>query len=139
MDNKPKTEAKAQGANAPKGTETATVRELGKNLPAVQHQAITLAKTIKTVEELHVKIKQRDRLELYTDQLSKFDIKKTDEDLGEASYYAGCKLELRDDDNRTFVTKHPVVIKEVIKFMFERFDARRAEIEKSIQLPNVAA
>jgi hypothetical protein len=132
--------ASAQGAEAKetkgKGKKEAQVREIGKNLPMVQQKAITLAQTIKTVTDLHTKVRHLDKLEEYTDQLSKFTVKHKAEDLDSGGgYYAGCKLELRDDDNRQFTLKHPVLVKEVIEFLFKRMEVKRQEIEASIKLP----
>lgn len=137
METKDKKTVVAQGA----GTEKNNVRELGKNLPMVQpNSAVVLAQTIKTVTDLHTKIRHLDKIEAYTDELEKFKVKKVEENLdGNGSYYAGCKMELRDDDNRIFTLKHPVVIKEVIEFVLGRFNARKTELETQIKLPNKAA
>lgn len=120
-----------QGKEAQKNN----VIEIGNHLPAVIIPALTLPQTIKTVEELFRKIQHRDRLELYSEKLSDFVIKKTDEDLEPSNYYTGCRLEIKDDENNVFSIKHPLVIKETIDFMRGRFTARLKEIEAQIKLP----
>lgn len=119
----------------------AEVRQLGKNLPAVQQKALSLAQTIKTVTDLNTKVKHLNSLEAYSQKLENFTVKKKEEDLDtNINYYTGCKFELRDDDNQIFTLKHPVLVKEVIDFVKKRLDAKRAEIEATIKLPiNTAA
>jgi hypothetical protein len=128
----------AQGAEVVNGSASTETREIGVNLPVVQKKAVDLATTIKGVEALHKKIQHRDRLEYYTEELQSFSVEPKEEDLESTNRYYGCKLEITDDHGNSFELKHPVVIKEVIDFMFGRFSARKAEIEAEIVFPTAA-
>ena len=138
MENKSKTDLKAQGAAAVNGTNGTAERKLGVNLPAVQKKAIDLATVIKTVDELHKKVKQRDKLEYYSDELRSFSVQPSEEELEGVNRFMGCSIKITDDNSRQFELRNPIVIKDVIEFMFGRFEARKAEIEAELIFPNAA-
>lgn len=94
-----------------------------------------LDETMKIIYDLHTKTRQRNRLDYYSDQLKQFEIDQTAEDLTEKSNYYGCNLSIKDDKRRDFELKNPVIIKEVVEFLTERFCTKRAEIEAQIVLP----
>jgi hypothetical protein len=134
----------AQGAEAPKenpkqAVKETPVRKIGANLPAVQHPALTLAQTVKTVEELYIKVKQRDKLEMYIEDLTKLEVKKRDEELGDKNHYSGCTFSIRDDRNQMFELRHPIILGELITFLKGNLEERKALIEKQIKLPVKAA
>jgi len=99
-------------------------------------KALNLAETMKLVEELHMKKRHRDRLELSIDELVSFEIKQLDEDLSDKSYYSGCNITIKDDNRAEFSTKNPVIISEVVKYLKLKFTERLTEIEASIVLPH---
>lgn len=99
-------------------------------------RALNLEQTLKLVEDLHLKKRQRDRLEFSISELNSFVVAKKQEDLDDKSYYQGCEITLKDDDRREWKTKNPVIIREVIEYLNIRFTEKLTELEASIILPN---
>lgn len=97
---------------------------------------LNLAETMKLVEDLHMKKRHRDRLEVSIDELESFDIKQKDEDLGDKSYYTGCHISIKDDNRAEFLTKNPAIISEVVFYLKQKFADKLTEIEASIVLPH---
>lgn len=97
---------------------------------------LNLAETMKLVEELHMKKRHRDRLEVSIDELESFEIKQKDEDLGDKSYYTGCHISIKDDNRTEFLTKNPAIIAEVVNFLKQKFSDKLTEIEALIVLPH---
>lgn len=95
----------------------------------------SLEETMRIINDLHTKTRQRNRLDVYTDLLKQFDIDQKADDLSTESNYYGCSLMIKDDKRRDFELKHPVIIKDVIDFLVQKFEAKRAEIEAEIILP----
>jgi septin family protein len=126
--------ADAQGA----GTQNDNVREIGANLPMViakEAEALSLAQTIKAVEDLTKLIKHRDLFEQYRDELKDFSIRHTDSALEEKSNFVNCGLEITDDNGETFEIKSPSVIKAVVEYLANQFDVRLQETEAKIKFP----
>jgi len=97
---------------------------------------MNLDQTIQVLDELWRKQKHRANLSATIDNLNSFEIKRADDEMGEGgSYYSGCELTIKDDERRTFTTKIPVLIKDVVAYLQERCTARLMEIEAEIVLP----
>lgn len=94
-----------------------------------------LEETMRIINELHTKTRQRNRLDVYADQLNEFEIDQKAEDLSTNTNYYGCNLIIKDDKRRDFELRNPVIIKEVVDFLAKRFADKRAEIEAEIILP----
>jgi len=63
--------------------------------------AMNLEETLKLVEELHRRKRQRDRLIETIDNLESFEIEqKEDADETDGNYYQGCKLTIEDDNRK---------------------------------------
>jgi hypothetical protein len=99
-------------------------------------RGLNLEQTLKLVEDLHLKKRQRDRLELSINELNAFNISQKNEDLDDKSYYSGCEITLKDDERRAFTTKNPVIIREVIEYLNIRFTEKLTQLEASIVLPH---
>lgn len=96
---------------------------------------LNLAETMRLVEDLHMKKRHRDRLEMSIDELESFEIKKRDEDLDDKNYYSGCLITIEDDERGKFITKNPAIIADVVKYLKAKFTEKLIEIEASIVLP----
>ncbi|MBC8053748.1 MAG: hypothetical protein H7Y13_11855 [Sphingobacteriaceae bacterium] len=99
-------------------------------------QVMNLDETLKVVEDLHRKKRQRDNLEYTSNLLDSFIIKRDEEDLDDKSYYQGCIISIKDDDNNEFKTKNPSIIGEVVKTLQRLFVEKLGEIEAQIVLPH---
>lgn len=95
----------------------------------------SLEETMRIINDLHTKTRQRNRLDVYTDLLKQFEIDQKAEDLSTNTNYYGCNLIIKDDKRRDFELRNPVIIKEVVDFLAKRFADKRAEIEAEIILP----
>ena len=96
---------------------------------------LNLAKTLELVEELYNKKRHRDRLEMSIDELESFEISRKNEDLDDQSYYNGCQVTIKDDKSGSFTTKNPAIVREVAKYLKQKFTEKLTEIEASIVLP----
>lgn len=93
--------------------------------------------TIKEVETLHRRSIQRANLIVRKKQLETFEVALTQEsDELNDNPFQGCKLIIRDDKNREFVTTTPGLIRMVAQFIYDACDQKQAEIEAGIVFPN---
>jgi hypothetical protein len=91
---------------------------------------------IKDVENLHRLSVQRLNLITRKKQLEAFEVALTQEaDELNDNPFQGCKLIIRDDKNREFVTTTPGLIRLVTQFIYDACDTKLAEIENSIVFP----
>src|ERR1700743_2094485 len=96
-----------------------------------------LEQTIKTVNDLHRRSIQRLALIARIKLLEDFEVKLAEEnDELESSPYQGCKLIIKDDKNREFITNTPNLIRMVSQFIFDACHEKLAEIEANIVFPN---
>jgi hypothetical protein len=99
--------------------------------------ALNLEQTVKAVEGLHRKNIQRLALIARIKTLEAFEIKLIEEsDELERNPYQGCKLIIKDDKGREFVTNTPGLIQMVAQFIFDACADKLAEIESEIVFPN---
>jgi hypothetical protein len=97
---------------------------------------LNLEGTLKVVEDLHRRSLQRINLISRIKQLEIFQVNlATENDELEDNPYQGCKLIIKDDKNREFVTTTPGLIRLVSQFIFEACHKKLAEIEAAIILP----
>ena len=79
-------------------------------------QRLALIGRIKTLEAFEVKlIEEQDELE--------------------SNPYQGCKLIIKDDKNREFVTNTPNLIRMVTQYIFDACNTKLEEIEATINFP----
>jgi hypothetical protein len=96
-----------------------------------------LEQTIKTVNDLHRRSIQRLALIARIKLLEDFEVKLAEEnDELESNPYQGCKLIIKDDKNREFITNTPNLIRMVSQFIFDACHEKLAEIEANIVFPN---
>jgi len=120
-------EAEAIKADVPKA-------EQAKSQPA--KTVLNLESTLKLVEEMHRKIKQRTKLQDTIDNLESFEVELRDEaDTTDTNYYTGCKLSIEDDKRNSFETKNPTIIWAVAQMVNSMCVDKLAEIEAGIVLP----
>jgi len=130
IDEAPKTEPKSEEAKA----EPAKVEEV-KAEPV--KFALNLEQTLKSVEGLHRLSIQRLTLLSRIKLLEDFEVKLIEEnDELENNPYQGCKLIIKDDKGREFVTNTPNLIRMVSQFIFDACHEKLAEIEANITFPN---
>lgn len=99
-------------------------------------QVMNLDQTIKVLERLWQKQRQRALLTVTIDSLNDFEIKRSETEIDEnANYYTGCELVIKDDERRSFNTKNPVLIRGVVEFLKSRCAERLTEVEAEIVLP----
>ena len=92
--------------------------------------------TIKEVEALHRLSIQRVNLITRKKQLESFEVALTQEaDELNDNPFQGCKLIIKDDKNREFVTTTPGLIRLVTQFIYDACDTKLAEIEANIVFP----
>lgn len=115
----------------PKAEETTSVV-----VEEIKKPSMNLAETMKLVEDLHMKKRHRDRLEISIDELESFEFKRKIEDLDDKSYYTGCLISIKDDNRGEFITKNPAIIGDVVKYLKHKFTEKLTEIEASIVLPH---
>ncbi|HEY0056283.1 MAG TPA: hypothetical protein VGB63_13080 [Pedobacter sp.] len=96
---------------------------------------LNLDETLKLVEDLHLKKRHRDRLELSIDQLKGFEVTQRTEDLDDKNYYQGCIITIKDDNRNEWSTKNPAIIEQVVSFLKVKFLERLGEIEAQIVIP----
>lgn len=96
-----------------------------------------LEQTIKTVNDLHRRSIQRLALIARIKLLEDFEVKLVEEnDELESNPYQGCKLIIKDDKNREFITNTPGLVRMVSQFIFDACHEKLAEIEANIVFPN---
>lgn len=99
--------------------------------------ALNLEQTLKSVEGLHRLSIQRITLLSRIKLLEDFEVKLIEEnDELENNPYQGCKLIIKDDKGREFVTNTPNLIRMVSQFIFDACHEKLAEIESNIIFPN---
>jgi len=99
---------------------------------------LTLENKLKVVNDLHRKSIQRVNLIARMKQLEAFEVALAQEnDELEDNPYQGCKLIIRDDKNREFVTTTPGLIRLTAQFIYNSCEEKRNEIEAMIVFPGV--
>ncbi|OKS86114.1 hypothetical protein [Mucilaginibacter polytrichastri] len=97
---------------------------------------LNLEGTLKFIEEMHRKAKQRGKLQETIKNLDDFEVELRDEaDSADTNYYTGCTLTLTDDRNRKFETKNPTIIWTVAQLVNNMCVDKLAEIEAGIVIP----
>lgn len=154
-DEKPAEAPKTEAAQAPQPATsgTATVDNQPANTaPQHQEQPVTakepkkeiryiipprnVEQRIKDVENLHRLAIQRVNLITRKKQLETFEVALSQEaDELNDNPFQGCKLIIKDDKNREFVTTTPGLIRLVTQFIYDACDTKLAEIENSIVFP----
>jgi len=105
--------------------------------PAVEAKPVlSLDAKLKAVDDLHRKSLQRLALIGRIKTLEAFEVKLIEEqDELESNPYQGCKLIIKDDKNREFVTNTPNLIRMVTQYIFDACNAKLDEIEATINFP----
>jgi len=97
---------------------------------------LSLDAKLKAVDDLHRKSLQRLALIGRIKTLEAFEVKLIEEqDELEANPYQGCKLIIKDDKNREFVTNTPNLIRMVTQYIFDACNNKLDEIEATINFP----
>jgi hypothetical protein len=97
---------------------------------------LNLEGTLKFIEEMHRKAKQRTKLQDTIKNLDDFEIELRDEaDTTDTNYYNGCVLSIEDDNHRKFETKNPTIIWTVAQLVNNMCVDKLAEIEAGIVIP----
>lgn len=97
---------------------------------------LSLDARLKLVNDLHRRSVQRVNLMSRMRQLEAFEIALVQgNDELEENPYQGCKLIIRDDQNRDFVTTTPGLIRMVAQYIFMACDQKLQEIESKIIFP----
>lgn len=116
--------------------ETKPAAELPKLEIKAEKPVLTLEAKLKAVNELHRKSIQRLALIARIKTLEDFELKLHEEnDELESNPYQGCKLIIKDDRAREFVTNTPGLIRMVSQFIFEACHNKLEEIESTINFP----
>lgn len=101
-------------------------------------QELTLDAKLKLVGDLHRRSVQRINLMSRMRQLEAFEIALAqDNDELEENPYRGCKLIIRDDRNREFITSTPGLIRMVAQYIFAECNVKLKEIESTINFPEI--
>ena len=99
--------------------------------------ALNLESTLKVVDDLHRRSIQRVNPIARINQLTAFEVALAQEnDELEDNPYQGCKLIIKDDKNREFITTTPGLIRLVSQFIFDACSEKLADIEANIVFPN---
>jgi hypothetical protein len=97
---------------------------------------LNLEGTLKFIEEMHRKAKQRTKLQETIKNLDDFEVELRDEaDTTDTNYYHGCVLSIEDDNRRKFETKNPTIIWTVAQLVNNMCVDKLAEIEAGIVIP----
>jgi RNase H-fold protein (predicted Holliday junction resolvase) len=97
---------------------------------------LNLEGTLKFIEEMHRKAKQRTKLQETIKNLDDFEVELRDEaETTDANYYNGCVLTIEDDNRRKFETKNPTIIWTVAQLVNNMCVDKLAEIEAGIVIP----
>jgi hypothetical protein len=130
-------------ADAPKAEASKTEAPNAGVAPAAEVQAepkkfvLNLEGTLKFIEEMHRKAKQRTKLQDTIKNLDDFEIELRDEaDTTDTNYYNGCTLTIEDDNRRKFETKNPTIIWTVAQLVNNMCVDKLAEIEAGIVIPS---
>lgn len=127
---KPKEEPKAEAPKAEAPKQEAPQAEPKKFV-------LNLEGTLKFIEEMHRKAKQRIKLQETIKNLDDFEVELRDEaDSADTNYYTGCSLTITDDRNRKFETKNPTIIWTVAQLVNNMCVDKLAEIEAGIVIPS---
>lgn len=112
------------------------IQETGKKVPEPVKPVMTFDDTVEVIQQLHAKMKQRQRLITTIKDLEKFEveIQKEEDQLG-GGRFQGCTLKVTDDNSNSFMTNNPVVISAVANFVKDMCEVRLEEIEATIVLP----
>jgi hypothetical protein len=122
----------APNAEAPKA-EPAKPAEVQQEVKKI---VLNLEGTLKFIEEMHRKAKQRTKLQDTIKNLDDFEVELRDEaDTTDTNYYTGCTLSITDDRNRKFETKNPTIIWTVAQLVNNMCVDKLAEIEAGIVIP----
>jgi len=98
--------------------------------------AFNLEQTLKSVGNLHRLTIQRLALIGRIKTLEDFEVKLVEEnDELENNPYQGCKLIIKDDKGREFITNTPNLIRMVTQFIFDACHEKLGEIEANIVFP----
>ena len=126
-----------QPANAaPVGQEQPIAGEAQKEEIKYIKPALNLEQTLKSVGNLHRLTIQRLALIGRIKTLEDFEVKLVEEnDELESNPYQGCKLIIKDDKGREFITNTPNLIRMVTQFIFDACHEKLAEIEANIVFP----
>lgn len=112
-----------------------TAHDVAKPAEAERPQ-LKLEDKLRTVQTLHRISQQRMNLLARIAELETFEVAQaTDADELEANPYQGCKLIIRDDKNREFVTNTPNLIRMVTQFIYDACNAKKQELEEKIVFP----
>jgi len=139
------TNAKAQNGNAKPESEKAKPEAPAQPQQELKPPAevqpnkneLTLDAKLRLVSDLHRRSVQRLNLISRMRQLEAFEIALLQEnDELEDNPYQGCKLIIRDDKNRDFVTTTPGLIRMVSQYIFIACNEKLTEIESTIIFPN---
>jgi hypothetical protein len=99
--------------------------------------ALNLEQTLKSVEGLHRLSIQRVALISRIKTLEAFEVTLVEEnDELESNPYQGCKLIIKDDKGREFITNTPNLIRMVSQYIFDACHEKLADIEANIIFPN---
>ena len=130
MDNQP--------ANiAPEHKEQPVAEETPKGEIKYIKPAMNLEQTLKSVNNLHRLTIQRIALLSRIKTLEDFEVKLVEEnDELENNPYQGCKLIIKDDKGREFVTNTPNLIRMVTQFIFDACHEKLSDIEANIVFPH---
>jgi hypothetical protein len=121
-----------QSANA----EQSAATEVKDEPKAEAKPVLSLDAKLKAVDDLHRKSLQRLALIGRIKTLEAFEVKLIEEqDELESNPYQGCKLIIKDDKNREFVTNTPNLIRMVTQYIFDACNAKLEEIEATINFP----
>jgi hypothetical protein len=122
----------APKAEAPK----AEVAPVAEGKPEPKKIVLNLEGTLKFIEEMHRKAKQRTKLQDTIKNLDDFEVELRDEaDTADTNYYNGCVLTIEDDNRRKFETKNPTIIWTVAQLVNNMCVEKLAEIEAGIVIP----
>ncbi|MCO5951016.1 hypothetical protein [Mucilaginibacter flavidus] len=139
VDNKPAYVAPyttGQGIDEAPKAEEVKAEELKVEVKPVKF-ALNLESTLKVVDDLHRRSIQRVNLISRIKQLTAFEVALTQEnDELEDNPYQGCKLIIKDDKNREFITTTPGLIRLVSQYIFDACSEKLADIEANIVFPN---
>lgn len=133
---KPKEEPKAEPAKTAQQPQAEQVKT-GEVKPEPKKIVLNLEGTLKFIEEMHRKAKQRIKLQETIKNLDDFEVELRDEaDSADTNYYTGCTLTIVDDRNRKFETKNPTIIWTVAQLVNNMCVDKLAEIEAGIVIPS---
>jgi hypothetical protein len=131
-----KEEPKKEEAKPAVPATPAPAQPQGEAKPEPKKTVMNLEGTLKFIEELHRKAKQRIKLQQTIQNLDEFEVELRDEaDSADTNYYNGCTLTIEDDNRRKFETKNPTIIWTVAQLVNNMCVDKLAEIEAGIVIP----